>query len=118
MERLWRTVKYEDVYLRGYGSPKELREGLKNYFRFFNEKRPHQSLGNKSPLDYHRMKGHRWYGRLAPDISPRNPTARLGSRGENHAWVTGNKYIPRVIYEAKKRQKTVQWLGSTVEVIG
>ncbi len=55
VERLCRTVNYEDVYLRGYGGPKELREGLKNYFRFYNEKWPHRSLGNKSPLDYHRM---------------------------------------------------------------
>ncbi len=41
VERLWRMVKYEDVYLKGYCSPKELREGLKNYFRFYNEKRPY-----------------------------------------------------------------------------
>ena len=57
VERLWRTVKYEDVYLKGYCSPKELREGLKNYFRFYNEKRPHQSLGYKSPMEIHRMNG-------------------------------------------------------------
>jgi putative transposase len=56
VERLWRTVKYEDVYLKGYCSPKELREGLKNYFRFYNERRPHQSLGYKSPMEYQRMK--------------------------------------------------------------
>ena len=55
VERLWQTVKYEDVSLRGYSTPTELREGLKNYFRFYNERRPHQSLGNKSPLEFHRM---------------------------------------------------------------
>jgi len=55
VERLWRTVKYEDVYPKGYGSPPELREGLKKYFRFYNERRPHQSLGNKSPLEFHQM---------------------------------------------------------------
>ena len=57
VERLWRTVKYEDVYLRGYSNPTELREGLKNYFRFYNERRPHQSLGYKSPMEIHRMNG-------------------------------------------------------------
>jgi putative transposase len=41
VERLWRMVKYEDVYLKGYCSPKELREGLKNYFRFYGEMRPY-----------------------------------------------------------------------------
>ena len=60
MERLWRTVKYEDVYPRGYGAPKELQEGLKNHFRFYNERRPHQSLGNKSPAEFHRMNGSSW----------------------------------------------------------
>ena len=57
VERLWRTVKYEDVYLRGYSNPTELREGLKNYFRFYNERRPHQSLGYKSAMEIHRMNG-------------------------------------------------------------
>jgi putative transposase len=60
VERLWRTVKCEDVYPRGYGTPKELQDGLKNYFRFCNERRPHQSLGNKSPAEFHRMNGSSW----------------------------------------------------------
>jgi putative transposase len=49
VERLWRTVKYEDVYLRGYATVAELRAGLAAYFRFYNEERPHQSLDNQSP---------------------------------------------------------------------
>ena len=57
VERLWRTVKYEDVYLRGYSNPAELREGLKNYFRFYNERRPHQLLGYKILMEIHRMNG-------------------------------------------------------------
>jgi putative transposase len=50
-------VKYEDVYLKGSFSPKELREGLKKYFRYYNERRPHQSLGYKSPMEIQRMNG-------------------------------------------------------------
>jgi putative transposase len=49
VERLWRTVKYEDIYLRGYGGVLELREGLERYFPFYNEQRFHQALGYQTP---------------------------------------------------------------------
>jgi len=45
VERLWRTVKYEEVYLRDYASPREAHQGLAAYFLFYNEVRPHQALG-------------------------------------------------------------------------
>ena len=48
-ERLWRTVKYEEVYLHDYQTPKEARQNLRRYVRFYNETRPHQSLGYKTP---------------------------------------------------------------------
>ncbi len=48
-ERLWRTVKYEDVYIRGYTSFEEARDGIGEYLRFYNEKRPHQSLKYQTP---------------------------------------------------------------------
>jgi putative transposase len=50
VERLWRTVKYEDVYLRGYSSLGELTAGLSDYFQFYNAERPHQSLDNQTPM--------------------------------------------------------------------
>ncbi len=49
VERLWRSVKYEDIYLRGYASMSELLLGLTEYFTFYNGERPHQSLGNRTP---------------------------------------------------------------------
>jgi len=49
VERLWRNVKHEDVYLKGYGSIGELTAGLTEYFSFYNDERPHQSLGHKTP---------------------------------------------------------------------
>jgi putative transposase len=49
VERLWRSVKYEDVYLRGYESVVELERGLRAYFRFYNEERSHQSLDYQTP---------------------------------------------------------------------
>jgi putative transposase len=55
VERLWRTVKYEDIYLRDYSSVAELDAGLAWYFRFYNEERPHQSLGYRTPGAVHRV---------------------------------------------------------------
>ena len=49
VERLWRSVKYEDVYLKGYRNAMELMLGLTEYFVFYNDERPHQSLGNRTP---------------------------------------------------------------------
>ena len=49
VERLWRSVKYEDVYLRCYASVCELISGLTAYFRFYNEERRHQSLDYQTP---------------------------------------------------------------------
>ena len=49
VERLWRTVKYEEVYLKDYESPIEAAENLGAYFRFYNEQRPHQALAYRTP---------------------------------------------------------------------
>ena len=49
VERLWRSVKYEDIYLKRYASLPELRLGLGEYFAFYNGERPHQGLGNRTP---------------------------------------------------------------------
>jgi putative transposase len=49
VERLWRSVKYEDVYLRGYEAVPALEEGLGRYFAFYNEERFHQSLDYQTP---------------------------------------------------------------------
>src|SRR5439155_25990291 len=49
VERLWRSVKYEEVYLRAYDSVSEARASLARYFRFYNAKRPHSSLDARTP---------------------------------------------------------------------
>jgi putative transposase len=49
IERLWRSVKYEDVYLKAYGSLIEVRRGLAAYFEFYNQKRRHQGLDDMTP---------------------------------------------------------------------
>ena len=51
VERLWRTVKYEEVYLRDYESVSELKKALKTYFDFYNNIRPHQTFGGRTPSE-------------------------------------------------------------------
>jgi putative transposase len=53
IERLWRTLKYEDIYLRDYQSVPELHQGLTDYLRFYNHQRPHSALGGKTPAEVH-----------------------------------------------------------------
>jgi putative transposase len=50
-ERLWRTVKYEEVYLHSYRTPKEARQSLADYFAFYNHGRPHQALDYRTPAE-------------------------------------------------------------------
>jgi putative transposase len=49
IERLWRTVKYEEVYLKAYQDGWEAKAVLADYFRFYNNERPHQALGYRTP---------------------------------------------------------------------
>lgn len=54
IERLWRTVKYDDIYLHAYENGIELYQGLRRFFEFYNEKRRHSSISNKRPADLFR----------------------------------------------------------------
>jgi putative transposase len=49
VERLWRTVQYEEVYLKDYGTPREAMQGLERFFQLYNRQRPHQALGYQTP---------------------------------------------------------------------
>ncbi len=65
VERLWRSVKYEEVYLRDYQSVQDARQGLGHYFAFYNEERLHQALGYRTPAAVYREGGgspHNWLG--------------------------------------------------------
>ena len=54
VERLWRTLKYEEVYLHAYEGAREARSQIGNYFMFYNERRAHQSLGYATPAAFYR----------------------------------------------------------------
>ena len=49
VERLWRTIKYEDIYLRVNGTASEVKKGLNRYISFYNNRRPHSSLHGQAP---------------------------------------------------------------------
>jgi len=50
IERLWRSLKYEDIYLKGYADGREARAGIASWIGFYNSRRPHQALGNRTPM--------------------------------------------------------------------
>lgn len=53
VERLWRSLKYEEIYLNDYRSPLELYAGIDRYFRFYNQERPHSALDSATPAEVH-----------------------------------------------------------------
>jgi putative transposase len=55
IERLWRSLKYEEVYLRDYTDGWLAEDSLAAYFRFYNDQRIHQALGYRTPLDIYRQ---------------------------------------------------------------
>ncbi len=50
IERLWRSLKYEDIYLKGYADGRDARSGIGAWFEFYNNHRPHQALENRTPM--------------------------------------------------------------------
>ncbi|OJV47943.1 MAG: hypothetical protein BGO28_03700 [Alphaproteobacteria bacterium 43-37] len=92
VERLWRSVKYEEVYLKAYATPAEAKDGLKDYFRFYNEERPHQALDYRTPQEVYEES-------LRPDgfmdnsglpTTPRAPLQQQNSfnKKENGLWLS------------------------------
>ncbi|MFL0196106.1 integrase core domain-containing protein [Clostridium sp. WILCCON 0269] len=52
IERLWCSLKYENIYLQGYENPREALIGIRSYLKYYNYERPHQSLKYNTPLKY------------------------------------------------------------------
>jgi putative transposase len=50
IERLWRSLKYEDIYLKGYADGRDARAGIAEWLAFYNHRRPHQALANRTPM--------------------------------------------------------------------
>jgi putative transposase len=50
IERLWRSLKHEDIYLKGYADGREAKAGIANWIAFYNDRRLHQALGYRAPM--------------------------------------------------------------------
>ena len=73
VERLWRSVKYEEVYLKAYESVAEARAGIGAYLGFYNNERPHQALEYRNPVQVFeegRSAAHSHEGRVTPQLVP------------------------------------------------
>ncbi len=87
VERLWRTVKQEEVYLNEYQDVWEAEDRLRKYFEFYNHRRPHQSLGYRTPAEVY------WAGK--------NRDAATESYG-NAAHVENSKQFPTIAWKSPK----------------
>jgi putative transposase len=81
VERLWRSVKYEDIYIKDYERAAELESGLTVYCRLYDEERSHQSLGYRTPAEVYRA-GFRRGGQRYVDFSGTGRQAAYGQRRE------------------------------------
>jgi putative transposase len=75
IERLWRSLKHEDVYLKGYADGREAHAGIGSWIAFYNGARPHQALGNRTPMAVWRA------GAAAAGATAVDMTLRLDNAG-------------------------------------
>jgi putative transposase len=76
IERLWRSLKYEDVYLKGYADGVEAKAGIGEWIAFYNGRRPHQALAHRTPMAVWREGGIGCFDGQAVDM-----TLRLDNAG-------------------------------------
>ncbi len=81
VERLWRSIKYEEVYLKAYQTVAEARAGINDYLEFYNQQRPHQALGYRTPAEVYQngqgeKEGAAQEARLPSEVV--RPSARVG----------------------------------------
>jgi len=76
IERLWRSLKHEDVYLKGHADGREAKAGIGAWIAFYNGRRPHQALGNRTPMAVWCESAHGLLGGTAVDM-----TLRLDNAG-------------------------------------
>jgi putative transposase len=114
VERLWRSVKHEDVYLKGYATTGELLVGLAEYFAFYNGERPHQSLDYETPDVVYRMAigG----GALIVDKFPRATEGNPGERSATVAPTAAAKSIATAKTKVKLSKKPGQRRPAVSEV--
>ena len=107
-ERLWRSVKYEEVYLKDYAAVDEARQGLGGYWGFYNTDRPHQALGYRTPAEVH------FAGWVTPSsASVLAPSARSRPRSAAENVTTCNNVTGRNKKEKEAKRKKMLLLQNT-----
>ena len=86
-QRLWRSLKYEEVHLKAYANGLEARIGIGQWVRFYNERRPHQALGYKTPA-----------ATWAAEVSPVDLPLRLDEAGASPTTLQGQQHQQNVVY--------------------
>ena len=81
IERLWRSLKYEDIYLKGYADGREAKAGIASWTAFYNHQRPHQALVNRTPMAVWRDGITGALDGQAVDMTPRVAVRGLGNAG-------------------------------------
>lgn len=84
-ERLWRSLKYEEVYLKAYETPKEARAEIGKWFAFYNAERPHQALGYKTPGACFAANQSCGYDGQNQEVLPTSPQAQPQQKEDSHA---------------------------------
>lgn len=70
VERLWRSLKYEEVYLRDYAMVTEARRGIGDWFEFYNHRRPHQALDYRTPAEVYGIRSRKDSGTVTGAATP------------------------------------------------
>lgn len=90
VERLWRSLKYEEVYLRDYANPREAGQGIGEWFEFYNHRRPHQALDYRTPAEVYGIINPRESGTVSgaftPAVAPVALRAPYATAGVNQHW--------------------------------
>ncbi len=120
VERLWRSLKYEEVYLNAYATVAEARTGIGAWLSFYNDERQHQSLGYRTPRQIYEQGLWVW-GRSALPTGSASPTSRASSEsGEMLAFApiptgtTASKELD--IDEVKDRSVAAAAIGTDIEI--
>ena len=86
IERLWRSVKYEDIYLNDYGDGLSANRGLRRWFEDYNRVRPHQGLENATPGEWYRS-AQEYGGQAATWAAMREPGRQAKRPGGSDEWM-------------------------------
>jgi transposase InsO family protein len=95
VERLWRTVKYEDIYLKRYKAGMEALQGLGEYFRFYNADRPHESLQMRTPEEVYTATRPIGRGNQQGEPSARSKCGYVHTRDVGHDRPGARRYAAR-----------------------